>query len=90
MSESIDIPPTEVALTDEEKLIFGDPYRNAKFRLFHEGEFYMVGRMLDGLGQVTKNPLHAFSCIAFTGQWGMMQCRPGDIEPIREGRPWIG
>jgi hypothetical protein len=89
MSEPINIPPSEPVLTDEEKLIFGDPYNHAKFRLFHEGEFYPVGRMLDALGQVTTNPLHAFACVAFSGKWGMMQCHPGDIEPIREGRPWI-
>jgi hypothetical protein len=75
-------------LTDEEKRIFGDP-SNAKFRVFVGGEFRPVGRMFGADGQLVTNPLHAFGCIAFSGQWAMVPCHPGDIEPIREGRPWL-
>jgi len=88
MDEPINIPPEESFLTDEEKQIFGNP-QNAKFRLFREGHFYPVGRMFDALGKITMNPLHAFGCIAFADKWGMIQCQPGEIEPVREGRPWI-
>lgn len=88
MSEQIKIPPAETVLTEKERAIFSDPGA-AKFRLFYEGNFYPVGRMFGADGQIVVNPLHAFGCIAFTGQWVMMPCKPGDIEPVREGRPWL-
>jgi hypothetical protein len=88
MSEPIDMPSDDSFLSDAEKHVFANP-NSAKFRLFHEGDFLPVGRMFGADGQIVTNPLHAFGCIAFAEQWGMVQCRPGDIEPIREGRPWL-
>ena len=86
MSESITLPDSH--LSDAEKHLFANP-STSKFRVFYEGKFFPVGRMFGMDGQLVVNPLHAFSCIAFTGQWAMLSCRPGDIEPIREGRPWL-
>jgi hypothetical protein len=83
---TINIPDSH--LTEAERHLFAHP-DTAKFRLFSEGKFYPVGRMFGMDGQLVVNPLHAFSCVAFNKQWTMMSCRPGDIEPIREGRPWI-
>jgi hypothetical protein len=87
MAEPIINVPVET-LTAEEKHLYANPHL-AKFRLFSDGEFYPVAVMFDAFGQTVTNPLHAFSCVAFNGKWVMMQCHPGDVEPIREGRPWI-
>jgi hypothetical protein len=84
----INAGPQSGYLSEAEKRLFANP-GTAKFRVFYEGKFFPVGRMLGADGQVVVNPLHAFACIAFAGQWTMLSCRPGDIEPIREGRPWI-
>jgi hypothetical protein len=88
MSEPINLPPDNAFLSDDEKQLFSQPH-TAKFRLFQNGKFFPVGRMFGADGQIVTNPLHAFGCIAFSEQWAMMSCHPGDIEPIREGRPWI-
>ena len=85
--EPIIIPPDDTA-TEAEKHIYGHP-ENAKLRVFYEGKFFPVCRMFGAEGQIVTNPLHAFACIAFTEQWAILSCKPGDIEPIREGRPWL-
>lgn len=76
-------------LTAAEKQIFSNPSLS-KLRVFSEGEFYPVGRMFGSEGQIVVNPLHAFAVIAYAeGKWTMLGCRPGDVEPVREGRPWL-
>lgn len=76
------------ALTPAEQELYDNP-EMAALRLFHEGEFLPVGRMYGANGQVVTNPLHAFACIAFAEHWTIVSCRPGDIEPVRESRPWL-
>jgi len=80
--------PDTPTLTDEERQLYANP-SSAKYRLFSDGQFYPVTQMFDALGQTVTNPLHAFGVIAFDGKWGMMSCHPGDVEAVREGRPWI-
>ncbi len=88
MSEQITLPPDSSFLSEKEKAVFGSPF-TAKLRVFYEGKFLPVGRMFGLDGQIVIEPLHAFACIAFAGQWTMLSCKPGDIEWVREGRPWL-
>lgn len=86
--EPIVIPPLDHFLTPEEKQKVAEPDK-AVYNVFVDGKLLPVGRMFGMDGQIVTNPLHAYSCTAFNGQWQMVGCRPGDVTPRLTDRPWL-
>lgn len=86
--DPIETPPPDHFLTPEEFEKYNHPETSTHV-VFTDGKLLPVGRMFGMEGQIVTNPMHAFGCVAFEGRWKVVSCRPGDISPRREGRPWL-
>jgi len=58
-----------------------DALDDAKHTLLWEGHLVPVTKMFDMIGEPTRNPMHAFSCIAFIGDKGEKPYIPVSVHP---------